>query len=51
MIYETGFKKEIVEILFATIIKEMKNRFSVKGSGYSYTGIEGVIDEGIIKKR
>ncbi len=49
MIYETGFKKEIVEILFATVIKEMKNRFSTKGSGYSYSGIEGVMDEGVIK--
>lgn len=49
MIYETGFKTEILEILFSVVIKEMKNRFDKKGSGYSYIGVEGVRDEGIIK--
>ena len=49
MMYETGMKTEVIEILFATIIKEMKNRFSAKDSGYTFTGVEGVRDEGVIK--
>ena len=49
MMYETGMKTEVIEILFATVIKEMKNRFDKKDSGYTFTGVEGVRDEGIVR--
>jgi len=51
LIFEGGFKEEVISILFAILLKEMKNRFSKKGSGYSFTGVEGVRDEGIVKLR
>ncbi len=49
MIFEGGFKTEVIEILFAILLKEMKNRFSAKKSGYIFSGVEGVRDEGIVK--
>lgn len=51
LIFEGGWKEEVISILFAILIKEMKNRFSAKKSGYLFIGIEGVKDEGIIKKK
>ena len=50
MIYTTGMKEEITDIIFAIILKEMKLRFSVKDNGYVYTGAEGIREEGIIGK-
>ena len=49
MIYEGGWKEETIDILFAILLKEMKNRFSETKSGYIFTGVEGVREEGIIK--
>jgi hypothetical protein len=51
IIYETGMKEEIVNIMFACILKEMKSRFGHKKSGYIYTGVEGNREEGVIKKK
>lgn len=51
LIYETGMKEEIVEIMFSTILKEMKIRFGNKKSGYVFKGKEGNRDEGVIKKQ
>lgn len=49
LIYEMGMKNEIIDIMFAILIKEMKRRFGNKKSGYIFTGVEGIKDEGIIK--
>lgn len=49
LVYTGGWKEEVISILFAILIKEMKNRFSKKKSGYIFTGVEGVREEGVIK--
>lgn len=49
LIFEGGWKEEVLSILFAILLKEMKNRFSAKKSGYLFVGVEGVKDEGVIK--
>ena len=49
LIFEGGWKEEVISILFAILLKEMKKRFSTKKCGYKFTGIEGNRDEGIIK--
>lgn len=49
LIFEGGWKEEVISILFAILLKEMKNRFSAKKSGYLFSGVEGVKDEGVIK--
>ena len=49
LIFERGWKEEVISILFAILLKEMKNRFSAKKSGYIFSGVEGVTDEGVIK--
>lgn len=51
LIYETGMKEEIVEIMFAVLIKEMKRRFGMRNSGYVYKGLESQREEGIIKAK
>ncbi len=48
ILYETGLKDEIISIVFAIILKEMKNRFSANKE-YIYSGVEGIRDEGVIK--
>lgn len=47
ILYETGSKEEIINIVFAIILKEMKNRFG-KNKKYVYTGVDGIRDEGIV---
>ena len=49
LVYTGGWKEEVISILFAILLKEMKNRFSKKKSGYIFSGVEGVRDEGVIK--
>ena len=49
LIYTTGMKEEIISIMFAILLKEMKIRFSDKKSGYVYSGVEGVREEGVIR--
>ena len=49
LIYESGKKEEIITIMFAILLKEMKNRFSERNSGYVYSGVEGLREEGVIK--
>ena len=49
LIYELGMKEEIIHILFSILLKEMKNRFSKKKSGYVFVGVEGIREEGLIK--
>lgn len=51
IIYEINRKDEILEIMFAFLLREMKLRFSKRGCGYTYSGIEGIREEGIIKKK
>lgn len=48
ILYETGSKEEIISIVFAIILKEMKNRFG-KNKKYVYSGVDGIRDEGVIK--
>jgi len=48
ILYENGsLKEEIISIVFAIILKEMKNRFSANKE-YVYSGIEGIREEGVI---
>jgi len=49
IIYEINRKDEILEIMFAFLLKEMKLRFSKRRCGYVYEGVEGIREEGIIK--
>ena len=49
LIYETGMKEEIISIMFAILLKEMKIRFSKRNSGYVFVGVEGEREEGVIR--
>ncbi|MCK5615837.1 hypothetical protein KAR91_78965 [Candidatus Pacearchaeota archaeon] len=49
LIFEGGWKEEVISILFAILLKEMKNRFDKKKGKYSYKGVEGMKEEGVIK--
>jgi len=49
IIYEINRKDDILEIMFAFLLREMKLRFSKRGCGYIYEGVEGIREEGIIK--
>lgn len=51
LIFEGGWKEEVISILFAILLKEMKNRFDAKKSGYTVVGVEGEKDEGVIKAK
>ena len=51
LIYTTGMKEEIISIMFAILLKEMKIRFSDKKSGYVYSGVEGIREEGFIRRK
>jgi hypothetical protein len=48
ILYETGLKEEIISIVFAIILKEMKNRFG-SNKKYVYVGVDGIREEGVIK--
>lgn len=51
IIYEINRKDDILEIMFAFLLREMKLRFSQRDCGYTYSGVEGIREEGIIKLR
>lgn len=50
-IYRTGMKDEIIEAMFSVMIKEMKSRFGHRKSGYTFRGVEGRRNEGVIQKK
>ena len=51
MIYRIGMKDQVIDIIFMFLLKEMKDRFSKKRSGYIFSGVEGIREEGIIRKK
>lgn len=50
LIYETGMKDEILEIMFEIILKDMRSRFG-EIEGFYFQALDGSKNDGIIKLR
>ncbi len=50
LIYEDGFKDEVVEIVYTSVLREMLNRFN-RSTEYKVAGQIGETDEGLITRR